>query len=98
MRGQAGRLHSSDPLTGLVDLGEGFLAAVERHRRKATQLFAAVFADGTQVIQVDESADLPTLVGTGLLVETEVDAAVNAGVVDIVGDLFPGRVIESQAQ
>ena len=37
-------------------------------------------------------------VGTHLLVEPEVDAAVDAGVVDVVGDVLPRGVVEDQAQ
>src|SRR3954469_15603228 len=41
-----------------------------------------------QVVPEDILADLPPLLGARLLVESEVDAAVDAGVVDVVGDLL----------
>ena len=48
---------------------------------------------GTERVPEDVLADLPSLAGPRLLVEAEVDAAVDAGVVDVVGDLVPGGVV-----
>jgi hypothetical protein len=46
----------------------------------------------------DVPADPPALLGARLLVAPEVDAAVDPGIVDIVGDLFPGGVIQDHAR
>ena len=41
--------------------------------------------EAAQVVAIDEPADLASLAGTGLLVEPEVDAAVDPRVVDVPG-------------
>src|SRR5690242_14581632 len=51
-----------------------------------------------EVIPEDVPADLPPLAGARLLVEAEVDPAVDPGVVDVVGDLPPGGVVEDDAR
>src|SRR5262245_55589076 len=51
-----------------------------------------------QITPEDVPADLPPLAGARLLVKAEVDAAVNPGVIDVVGDLPPGGVAEDDAR
>src|SRR5262245_40764549 len=60
-------------------------------RARSTSLVVEVVdvIPGAQVIPEDVLADLPPQVSTPLLVEAEVDAAVDPGVVDVVGDLLP---------
>src|SRR5262245_31719757 len=51
-----------------------------------------------QIMSEDVLADLPSLVSARLLVEAEVDAAVDPGVVDVGGDLLPGGIVEDNAR
>ena len=39
---------------------------------------------------------MTSLIGARFLVEAEVDAAIDAGVIDVVGDLVPGGVVEDR--
>ena len=53
--------------------------------------------EAAQVETIDERPDLTSLAGAGLLVEPEVDAAVDPRVVDVAGDLAE-RVQPASAQ
>ena len=50
-----------------------------------------------QVVLVDVFADPPPLLGAPILIEAEVDPAIDTRVVDIVGDLLEFRVLEGHA-
>src|SRR5437773_1256218 len=72
-----------------------------KNRKHLTSLVPIVvvgFIRRTQIVAEDVLADVPSLVGPRLLVEAEVDAAVDAGVTDVVGDLLPGGVVEDDAR
>ena len=49
--------------------------------------------EAAQVVAIDERPDLTSLAGAGLLIEPEVDAAVDPRVVDVAGDR-PERCME----
>ena len=53
-----------------------------------------VVAAAAEVIFVDISADLASLAGTCLLIEAEVNPAIDAGIVDVVGHLRELGVVE----
>jgi hypothetical protein len=52
---------------------------------------------GTQIISDDVRTHFVSLMGPSLLIETEMDAAVDAGIIDVVRDFFPITVIEGDA-
>ena len=47
---------------------------------------------------MDEAADPAAQCGAGLLIETEVNTAVDAGVVDVLGDLLEFGVIQDRSR
>ena len=67
-------------------------------RPASIAIIVAQFILAAQIVPEDVLADLASLMGPRLLVEAEVDAAVDAGVVDVVGDLVPGGVVEDDAR
>src|SRR5262245_61842335 len=56
------------------------------------------FVQAAQIVAENVVTDVTSLMGPRFLVEAEVDAAVNAGVADVVGDLVPGGVVEDDAR
>jgi hypothetical protein len=55
------------------------------------------FLRRTQVVAQDVPPDVASLMRPILLVEPEVDAAADAGVVDVVRNLLEGGVVEDDA-
>ena len=67
--------------------------------RSASLVVKLVFKDlpGSKMVFEDVRADLFSLMRSRLLVEAEVDPAIDAGIINVVGNLFPVAVIEDNS-
>ena len=61
-------------------------------------VFARRNACAAKVVLVNIRRDVPAQIGARLLIEAKMDAAIDARVADVVGDLVERRVVEREAQ
>ena len=64
------------------------------HHRLDLVFLATTTSHRTELVLENEAADAAPHIGASVLFETEVDSSINAGIVDIIGNLFQTAVFE----